>query len=306
MIAHPISRILPRKLQNGHDRAWPSISLTQRLLPPWRNASRPTWDKLRLPRVSRGHVRLQGSKFSVRWEQRARRLILFPIFLIPAAVTVCAGNTGIAATPGWREEFKAMSPGWEVRGKPGVKAAVFQVSQPVAGDGSRLVMEADQASASLLMKLDAVDLRQTPILRWRWSVTTFPRNADGRDAGKDDQAIGIYVNTGSLLNQHSIAYRWETDTPVGGEGKVTYAAGLVKVKWFCLRNRKDGDGKTFLIEERNVAEDFKKAFGFIPKKIGIGISCNSQYTASQAAAELDWIELLPRPTNAAAKPPAAR
>lgn len=229
----------------------------------------------------------------------------FPTFLVLAAVTVFAGNTGIEDTPGWRDEFKAMSSSWEVRGKPGVKSAVFKISQPADGDGSCLVMKADQASASLLMKLDTADLHQTPILRWRWRVTTFPRNADGRKADKDDQAIGIYVNAGSLFNQRSIAYRWETDTPVGAEGTVTYAGGLVKVKWFCLRNQKNGDGKTFLIEKRNVAEDFKKAFGFIPKKIGVGISCNSQYTASQAAAELDWIELVPRQTNTAAVPPAA-
>ena len=220
-----------------------------------------------------------------------------PMFLALATATGLAGNTGIEDTPGWREEFKDMSPKWEVRGKPGVPDATFQVTQPAGCDSPCLVMASDKASASLLMELDSVDLRKTPILRWRWRVTEFPKGADGRDADKDDQAIGIYVNTGSLISQRSIAYRWETDTPVGTNGMVNYAGGMVKVKWFSLRNQKDGDGKTFLIEERNVAEDFKQAFGTIPKKIGIGISCNSQYTASKAAAELDWIELVPEQTE---------
>ncbi|MBU4201178.1 MAG: DUF3047 domain-containing protein [Verrucomicrobia bacterium] len=231
---------------------------------------------------------------------------ILPALLILATATILAGSTGAEDTPGWREDFKAMLPDWEVRGKPGVKAATFQVTQPADCDSPCLLMESDKASASLLMKVDSVNLRKTPILRWRWRVTEFPKNADGRDPAKDDQAIGIYVNTGSLISQRSIAYRWETDTPVGTNGMVNYAGGLVKVQWFSLRNQKDGDGKKFLIEERNVAEDFKKAFGSIPAKIGIGISCNSQYTASRAAAELDWIELVPEQTNTAAMPPVTR
>ena len=79
---------------------------------------------------------------------------------------------------------------------------------------------------------------------------------------------------------------------------------MVKVKWFSLRNQQDGDGKTFFVEQRNVAEDFKQAFGSLPGKIGIGISCNSQYTASQAQANLDWIEFVaPSPTTASATIP---
>ncbi len=219
--------------------------------------------------------------------------------LLLAASAGGAENTAPAA-PGWREEFKALAPDWEVRGKPGVPDATFQAARPDGCATSCLVMKADKASASLLIEIGKVDLRKTPLLRWSWRVTAFPTHADGRDPAKDDQAIGIYVNAGSMINQKSIAYRWETDTPVGATGMVSYAGGMVKVKWFGLRNQKDGAGQTFLTEERNVAEDFQQAFGYLPGKIGIGISCNSQYTASQAAAELAWIELVPQPTNAAA------
>lgn len=225
-------------------------------------------------------------------------MILIPCRFLAMLCLILAARAGLAenngsAPPGWREDFKAMSPDWEVRGKPGVPDATFQVTRTSDSETPCLVMKADKASASLLIEIGAVDLRKTPILRWRWRVNDFPKNADGRDRAKDDQAIGIYVNAGSMINQKSIAYRWETDTPVGVTGTVTYAGGMVKVKWFSLRNQKDSAGKTFLIEERNVADDFQQAFGYIPGKIGIGISCNSQYTVSQAEAELDWIELIP-------------
>lgn len=212
------------------------------------------------------------------------------------AAGILTATIGMEASAGWQEDFKTMAPDWEVRGKPGVPLALFRVGQPADTNSSGLLMEANNASASLLMKLDAVDLVKTPILRWRWRVTLFPRNADGRYPHKDDQAIGIYINTGSLFNQRSIAYRWETDTPIGVTGTVNYAGGLVKVKWVSLRNQQDGS--VFFIEERNVVEDFQREFGFIPKKISLGISCNSQYTASQAAAELDWIEFLPTKSSA--------
>ena len=205
----------------------------------------------------------------------------------------------------WREDFHTLAPCWEVRGKPGTKKAIFYITNSAHNAGSYLAMEAEQASASLLMKLDEVDLRRTPILRWRWRVHEWPANADGRDAARDDQAIGIYINAGSMLKQRSLAYRWETETPVGASGTASYAGGLVTVKWFSLRNQQSGNKAEFFIEERNIAEDFRREFGFVPAKIGLGISCNSQYTASRAAAELDWIELC-APATTRSRDPAPR
>jgi len=153
-------------------------------------------------------------------------------------------------------------------------------------------MSADKASASLLSG-DAlsVDLKKTPILRWRWRATVLPTGADARNPDKDDQAIGIYISSGSRFRQQSIAYRWETQPPAGAEGSVQYAK-VVTIKWFALRDESHMDGQTFFTEERNVAEDFEKAFGSVPERIGIGISCNSQYTGSKAEAQLDWIEFV--------------
>ncbi|MEO8602805.1 MAG: DUF3047 domain-containing protein [bacterium] len=194
----------------------------------------------------------------------------------------------------WREEFHAMPPGWELRTKPGTKVTQFRVD-PAGADGSGvLVMEADDASATFAVKLKTVDLNRTPTLRWRWRALALPTDADGRVSERDDQAIAVYVSHGGILGQRSIAYRWETKTPIGAEGTATYAAGVVKTHWIALRNEQDGLG-TWFTEERNVAADFQRAFGFIPDDPIIAITCNSQYTDSHAAAELDWIELTGTP-----------
>jgi hypothetical protein len=184
-----------------------------------------------------------------------------------------------------------------VRRKPGVSLATFRAVPANDQHDGRLFMTADDESGMFGTKLEDVDLRQTPILRWRWRALVLPAGADGRDPDRDDQAIAIYVGTGSVLRQKSIAYRWETDTPVGSEGEASYAAGIVKTKWIALRNARDVGG--FFVEERNVARDFQRAFGFVPDEVNIAVTSNSQYTGTSAAAELDWIELVAEPATPA-------
>ena len=153
-------------------------------------------------------------------------------------------------------------------------------------------MEANRASSSLITGVDGVDLKKTPILRWRWRATVLPEGADGRVRLKDDQAIGIYVGSGSPLNNKSVSYRWDTETPKGTEGNCAYGLGGIKVKWHTLRNREDAVAGVWFTEERNIAEDFKNAWDFYPDKIYLSISCNSQYTKSLASADLGWIEFI--------------
>ena len=122
----------------------------------------------------------------------------------------------------------------------------------------------------------------------------MPEGADGRIKAKDDQAIGIYVGAGSALNNKSVSYRWDTETPRGAEGNCAYNLGRTKVKWYTLRSKNDTRDDQWFIEERNVAEDFKEAWGFYPQIIYLSVSCNSQYTNSSAVADLGWIEFFSR------------
>lgn len=192
-----------------------------------------------------------------------------------------------------RISFATLPPGWSVENKPFTKASVFQIqNDPNNPDHRWLSATSADASASLISGAPlTVDLKKTPIMRWRWRATVLPPGGDGRDPKKDDQAIGIYISSGSRFKQRSIAYRWETQTPSGSTGAVQYAR-IIAVKWFALRDYTHADGQTFFIEERNLAEDFKHAFGEVPDQIGIGISCNSQYTRTRSEAQLDWIEFV--------------
>ena len=218
-----------------------------------------------------------------------KRLIIAGICLATIATTAIAQTNETIA---WRQDFQTMPRDWRVKTKPLTPPAKFFVVTNETTTNTCLNMTADKASAAFVTQLKDIDLNKTPILRWRWRVATYPTGADGRDPAKDDQAIGIYVNEGNMLGQRSIAYRWETVTPVGSEGGDKYANGIIEVHWIALRCQTNSADGLFYTEERNVAADFQRVYGYIPEKIGIGISCNSQYTKSQAEAQLEWIELV--------------
>lgn len=182
--------------------------------------------------------------------------------------------------------------GWRLARKPGTKSASFTVTTEAHDGKPFLRMEADKASASIVTSADGVDLAKTPVMRWRWRADTLPEGGDGRSAATDDQAIGIYVGSGSALSNKSVSYRWDTETPKLTEGNAVYGMGSVKVKWFTLRNKEDARSKDWVVDERNVAEDFMRAWGYLPDKIYISVSSNSQYTGSKAVADLDWIQFV--------------
>ena len=238
---------------------------------------------------------------------KAKRAIMFrTVFLslclifFSSVLLTYAVKPGGKETVGWKENFNNFSgkitrkipEGWKLKGKPGTPLATFFIDRDSKNGISFLRMKADSASASLIRWLKGADLKKTPTLRWKWRAVVLPKGADGRRKDKDDQAIGIYVGTGGLLNNKSVSYRWDTDTPKGAEGNCVYGGGAVKVKWFTLRNADDAKSARAFTETRDVAEDFKKAWGFCPKKIYLSIVCNSQYTGTEAVADLDWIELI--------------
>ena len=157
-----------------------------------------------------------------------------------------------------------------------------------ASSNSVLVIESKKSSAVFACDLSGkINLNETPVLRWRWRVRKLPPDADGRHRKKDDQAVGIYIGTGTAFNQKAIAYRWETETPVGHWGKTVYS-NVMSVRFLSCRNKDDGLDVWFE-EERNVRDDFMEKFGFVPKNIALVICGNSQNSKSEALAEIDYI-----------------
>ncbi len=192
-----------------------------------------------------------------------------------------------------KQDGKAVT-GWTYKGKFATADAKFSI-QTV--DGVKVLrMVSKKGTGSLLYDISKIDLKKYPYMRWKWRVDSLPRNADGDDPDRDDQAIGIYVGSGSTFSQESIALRWETKTQKGKTGFVKYGMGAVKVHWRCVRNEKDGL-KRWYVDECNIYEELKKIFdGKVPTdNIAITISANSQYTGTDSDACLEYIEFAAKP-----------
>lgn len=204
----------------------------------------------------------------------------------------------------WKVDFNnkgddgqlSLPEGWEIRTQISTKATHFKVSEEKGT--TYLQVNSNNSTGTLICKMEKVDLRKTPILSWKWRANILPKSGDGRLREKDDQACGIYIGTGNLISKKSVSYRWDTDTPIDSKGEISYALGSIKVKWHTLKNKKSKLGRWY-IEERNIAEDFKTAWGFIPDEIYLSICGNSQYTKTKGSVDIDWIKLksktLPNP-----------
>ncbi len=186
------------------------------------------------------------------------------------------------------QDGKAVT-GWTYKGKFGTADAEFSI-QTV--DGVKVLrMASKNGTGTLLYDISGIDLKKYPYMSWKWRVDVLPAGADGQNEDKDDQAIGIYIGSGSTFSQESLALRWETVTPKGKTGFVKYGMGAVKVHWVCVRNQKDGL-KRWYVDECNLYQELKKIFnGNVPKKnIAITLSANSQYTETSSEAYLEYIE----------------
>ncbi len=192
--------------------------------------------------------------------------------------------------------------GWDFNGKSGTPPATLTVVKDPDTGKNILRLESKKASGTLINKSLAgkINLNKTPLVRWRWKAALLPAGADGRDPKRDDQAIGIYFGYGMIL-RNTLGFRWETDTPIGSKGKATYGAGMVKVKWEALRNNSSPLNE-WIVEERNLAKDFRSSFREVPRKFAASVSINTQYTSTEGAAFLDYIEFLPSPIATGTSP----
>lgn len=224
--------------------------------------------------------------------------------LLFAVFSLAAGEPAI----GWREDFRSLQTkrgalipaGWDFDGKKlFVPMTDFRVAESADGapNARRLIVEAKQSTGTLIT-IPGADLEKYPILRWCWRVRNLPPGGDGRVSGKDDQAAGIYFGAGPALSRKSVAYRWETEMPIGESAAIKYGAGLVHVKYFCIRN-KTSPLNEWIVEERDAAADYRAEYGYIPKPgtYIVAVSGNSQYTDSHTIAEFAYIELVARDMN---------
>ncbi len=166
-----------------------------------------------------------------------------------------------------------MPAGWELVEKSGTADFTVIRDENIAAARFRSV----DTSFSLQREVN-VDVKQYPVLTWKWKVTKLPAGGDFRKSKTDDQAAQLFV---AFSNTKAIVYIWDTTAPQGIV-ETTSPVPFMKVVVIVVRSGAMDTGK-WVSESRNVFEDYKKAFGLNPSPVhGIRLQINSQHTGSSA------------------------
>jgi hypothetical protein len=188
---------------------------------------------------------------------------------VPTVSKFSVARIGNELPPGWRA--------WTV-GKF-KRATEYQL---VKEDGGTVVKASANASASGLSHDAHVDLKELPVLRWRWKVPALISGADNTQRRAEDSpvrllvtfqgdtsnwsykdklfALEIKILTGYDLPYATLMYIWENRAPVG---TVIANQNTTRIKMIVAESGGERVGQ-WREEVRNVYEDYKRAFGAEP------------------------------------------
>jgi len=242
---------------------------------------------------------------------RAGRAVLLSAFLMAIGSVVSAADLGPVLEVG---KFSTASVGLAL--PDGWKPLTFKkipkhTTYEVVKEGDLAFVKAvSEASASGLIKPIAINPREYPIVRWRWKVENILKNSDVTLKEGDDFPARLYITFEYDPDKVSLSrklkykagraifgdipiaalnYIWDTKSPVGSivENAYTDFARMIVIQ--------SGPEKlgTWLKEERNIYEDYMKAFGEEPPMInGVAIMSDTDNTKERATAYYGDIQFL--------------
>jgi len=190
-------------------------------------------------------------------------LIFAPMVLAEDRIAIADFSSSIGA-PG-------VPVGWQLKEKSGKADFAMVKDGDVAAGRFRSV----DSSFSLQKEVN-VDLKQFPLLTWKWKVTKLPAGGDFRKSKTDDQAAQLFV---AFSKTKAIVYIWDTTAPAGLM-EDTSPVPFMTVKVVVMRSGTAELGK-WITETRNVYDDYKKLYGSEPPAVsGIRLQSNSQHTGT--------------------------
>ena len=168
------------------------------------------------------------------------------------------------------------------------KGRVFYVVEPKE-EGGYLQAKSSGACSGLIYNVKFRP-HKSPMISWKWKVKQFPKKkAPGKVKGgwieRDDYAARVYVifPSWNFLGIQTIEYIWSENLP---EGKIMTSPYFKNIKLIVAESGK-GQVEDWVFEERNICEDYKKAFGRrrCKRRVGaIALMTDSDNTLSTAEA----------------------
>lgn len=137
--------------------------------------------------------------------------------------------------------------------------------------------------ASGKIKKVSIDTRNYPKLSWSWRIDHTLRHEDATRKSGDDFAARVYVIFPRTFfwRMRAINYVWSGKLPAGSHTPSPHTANAVSIAV------ESGDAKagTWVFEERNVYEDYKKTFGEDPPLMGgIAVMTDTDDTKEEVTA----------------------
>ncbi len=134
----------------------------------------------------------------------------------------------------------------------------------VREEGKPAIKAVGQQSSSGLYKNIKYSLKEYPWLEWEWKLEMVHKTADLKIKEKEDMALGVFVIFSSSWlqpwNTKSIAYVWTS---------ANHRPGQIIMRphhpYFILEAGEEKKGR-WIIERRNLYEDYKRAYGVYPEK----------------------------------------
>ncbi|TAF99081.1 MAG: DUF3047 domain-containing protein [Betaproteobacteria bacterium] len=225
-----------------------------------------------------------------------------PSPLAPVTVT--------ALTPFSTKQVGGNLYGWQFQALRGVKNQTRYVLVKDEELGLPVVeASADGAAGGLGVRLD-VEAKASPILRFKWRVGNLIESSDPRSKSGDDYSARIYVTFLSEPERASFRERTENalartlygETPPKAalayvfshkakQGEIILSPFTSRVKKIVIDADPASVGK-WKSFERNVYEDYKRAFGDEPTRIsGIAIMVDTDNTGEKASARFGDVSL---------------
>jgi len=201
-----------------------------------------------------------------------------------------AATAGDTLPPGWKPlTFKKIE-----------KHTIYTL---VKDDDVVVVKAVAEASASGLTREIKINPKEYPIVQWRWKIMNILKKGDVHRKEGDDYPARIYITFeydasklgllekakyemirllyGEYPPLAAINYIWESKAPVGTMVPNPYTD---RVMMFVVESG-SAKLKQWVNEERNVYEDYKKAFGQEPPMIsGVAIMTDTDNTGESATA----------------------
>ncbi len=184
--------------------------------------------------------------------------------------------------------------GWELKESTG---SVSEGDITVEDEGGKAILHLKSRDNSYFVGREdlKIDLQKTPLLTWRWKVSTLPMGADARDTDTLDSGIALHVtfDPEEAGERRAIGYLWDGNTPRCGyllnpreksffKRRAFRLAG-VPVTWFVILQNEETPTDMWLTETRDVAQDYRQIFNAPPPSVvAVAVQIDSGDTGTSA------------------------